>query len=61
MYEVLYYIHLLNLKVRIGIYDNFTEIGKVIKQTRKVTGLIHRKKHKLCKVIEINVINKYVN
>ena len=61
MYEVLYYIHLLDLKVRIGIYDTLTEVGKVIKQTRKVAGLIHRKRHKLCKVIEINYINKYVN
>lgn len=60
MYELLYYIHLLDLKVKIGIYDNLTEVGKVIKQNRKVAGLIHRKKHKLCKLLEINEIIKYV-
>ena len=57
MYEVLYYIHLLDIKVRIGIYSNLTDAGKAIKQTRKVAGCILRHRHKLCKLIEINEIN----
>ena len=61
MYELYYYICLLDLNVKIGIYDNLTEIGKILKQSRRTAGLIFRGRHKLCKVITINKINKYNN
>ena len=60
MYEVLFHIHLLDITVHIGIYSNLTDAGKSIKQTRKVASCILRHRHKLCILIEINEIKKYV-